>query len=62
MLQPNVGSLDRVLRIAIGLLLIGLSITGLIGAWGWVGLIPLVTGIAVRCPLYTLLGIRTLRR
>ena len=58
----NVGNLDRALRILLGLGLIALSLTGTLGAWGWVGLVPLATGIAASCPLYRLLGVRSTAR
>jgi hypothetical protein len=55
-MKTNVGGIDRVLRIVIGLALIALTLTGTIGAWGWVGLVPLATAAMGFCPLYTLLG------
>ena len=55
----NVGNIDRLLRILVGLALIGLAATGTVGAWGYVGVVPLLTGLAARCPLYTDLGITT---
>jgi len=58
-MKPNVGSLDRALRIAVGLLLIGLSLAGVIGPWGWIGLLPLATAILRTCPAYTMMGIAT---
>ncbi|MBP6896563.1 MULTISPECIES: DUF2892 domain-containing protein [Pseudacidovorax] len=58
-MTPNVGTLDRVLRIVAGLVLIGLALAGVIGAWGWIGLVPLATGLLRFCPAYTLLGLRT---
>lgn len=58
-MKANVGTIDRVLRILVGLALIVLAATHTIGAWGYVGLIPLATGLFRFCPLYTLLGIRT---
>ncbi|CAG2138707.1 hypothetical protein LMG31506_01996 [Cupriavidus yeoncheonensis] len=58
-MQANVGTVDRVLRIVIGLALIVLAATGTIGAWGWIGILPLVTGIARVCPAYSLLGVKT---
>lgn len=58
-MQNNVGRIDRGVRIAAGLALIGLSLTGTIGAWGWLGLVPLATGALGRCPPYALLGINT---
>lgn len=58
-MKPNVGTLDRALRIAVGLLLIGLSLAGVIGPWGWIGLLPLATAILHTCPAYTVMGITT---
>lgn len=55
----NEGSLDRGLRIAAGLALIALAATGTVGAWGFVGIVPLATGLIGWCPAYTLLGIDT---
>ena len=62
MSRLNVGNIDRVLRILVGLALIGLAVTGTIGIWGYIGVIPLVTGLAARCPLYAVLGIATTAR
>ncbi len=61
-MKPNVGSLDRALRIGLGFLLLSLTVTDAIGAWGYVGVLPLVTGLVSACPLYTVLGIRTCKR
>ncbi|MHA6126821.1 YgaP family membrane protein [Pseudomonas fluorescens group sp. PF-1] len=61
-MKANIGTIDRCLRILAGLLLIGLSLSGVIGAWGWIGLVPLATGIFRFCPVYTLLGIKTCNR
>lgn len=58
-MKSNVGGIDRVVRIVVGLVLIGLTLTGQIGAWGWVGLVPLATGALGWCPPYSLLGINT---
>lgn len=55
-MKPNVGGIDRVLRIVLGLALIALTLTGTIGAWGWLGLVPLATAALGFCPLYTVLG------
>jgi hypothetical protein len=62
MSQLNVGNIDRLLRILIGLTLIGLAAAGTIGPWGYVGLVPLLTGLVARCPLYAFLGIATTSR
>ncbi|SPS02873.1 YgaP family membrane protein [Cupriavidus taiwanensis] len=58
-MQANVGTVDRVLRIVIGLVLIGLAATGRVGAWGWIGILPLLTGIVRVCPAYSMLGVKT---
>lgn len=55
----NVGSLDRWLRIIIGALLITLAATNTLGAWAYIGVVPLLTGLIKWCPLYSLLGIQT---
>ena len=56
-MKCNVGGIDRILRIAVGALLISLTATGVIGAWGWIGVVPLATGLFRFCPLYPMLGI-----
>jgi hypothetical protein len=58
----NVGNLDRLLRLVIGLTLIGLAAFGRIGAWGYVGFVPLLTGMVGMCPLYRLFGVSTTSR
>ncbi|MDR3390894.1 MAG: DUF2892 domain-containing protein [Sulfuriferula sp.] len=55
----NVGGIDRVIRIIAGLVLIGLAATNTIGAWGWIGVVPLATGIIGWCPAYLPFGIKT---
>ena len=58
-MKANVGTIDRVRRILAGVVLIALTLTGTIGLWGWIGLVPLATGVFRFCPLYPLLGINT---
>lgn len=58
-MKSNVGGIDRILRIALGLALIGLTLTGTIGLWGWLGVVPLATGAIGWCPPYALLGLST---
>jgi hypothetical protein len=55
----NVGGFDRVLRIVVGLVLIALVFVGPRTVWGWVGLVPLLTGIFKFCPAYKLIGVNT---
>jgi hypothetical protein len=59
MMTKNVGSTDRMLRIAAGVVLIVLAAMGSIGWWGFIGVVPLLTGLASSCPVYTLLGVKT---
>jgi O-antigen ligase len=58
-MKTNEGTLDRALRIIAGLVLVALALTGTIGAWGWIGVVPIITGALGWCPAYTLLGIST---
>ncbi|MCV2350737.1 DUF2892 domain-containing protein [Paucibacter sp. Y2R2-4] len=58
-MKINVGTTDRVLRISAGLALIVLAATGTVGAWGYIGIVPLLTGIFRFCPAYPLLGMNT---
>lgn len=55
----NVETVDRMARILIGLVLIILAATGTVGLWGWIGIVPLLTGVFRFCPAYNLLGINT---
>jgi len=58
-MKTNVGNLDRAFRVVLGLVLIGLTLSGVVGAWGWVGIVPLLTGAIGLCPLYSVLGLST---
>ncbi len=58
-MKTNVGGIDKVLRIVAGLVLLGLTLSGVIGAWGWIGVVPLATGLIGNCPLYSILGMNT---
>ncbi|MCL2020542.1 MAG: DUF2892 domain-containing protein [Betaproteobacteria bacterium] len=57
-MKANIGGIDRILRVVLGLALVGLAATGIVGWWGWLGIIPLATGLIRFCPLYTLLGFK----
>lgn len=64
-MMTNVGSIDRAIRVVAGLALISLAL-GLYGApyqsiWGWIGIVPLATGLIGWCPAFTVLGIATCR-
>ena len=66
-MQKNVGSIDKVLRIIIGLVLIAYAVLPMFGmmpdtgynVYGWVGIIPLGTALLGLCPLYSILGVKT---
>ena len=55
----NVGQVDKILRIVVGLALIALVFVGPQTPWGWIGVIPLATGLMGFCPLYRLIGVNT---
>lgn len=55
-MKVNVGGIDRILRIIVGLVLIGLAISGAVGVWGWLGIVPLATGALGWCPPYAMFG------
>ena len=55
----NVGTIDRAIRIIVGLLLIALAFAGTIGVWGYIGILPVLTGLFRVCPAYSLIGVNT---
>ena len=55
-MKSNVGGIDRILRIVLGLVLIALAATGTVGLWGWIGIVPLATGAIGWGPPYALFG------
>ncbi len=58
-MKINVGTIDRILRIVVGLGLIGATLAGMLPVWGWIGVVPLVTGIFKFCPAYAIFGMST---
>lgn len=58
-MAANVGGLDRILRIVAGLVLLSLVFVGPQTPWGWIGLVPLITGFISFCPAYSLIGVNT---
>ena len=58
-MKVNVGGIDRVLRIVVGIVLIALTLMNVIGVWGWIGVLPLATGLFRVCPAYSLFGMNT---
>jgi hypothetical protein len=55
----NEGTIDRVLRVGLGVALIALVFVGPQTPWGWLGLVPLFTGLVGFCPLYRLVGVNS---
>lgn len=55
----NLGKKDRVIRVIVGVILIGLTLSGTIGVWGWLGLVLIVTALVSFCPVYTFLGVNS---
>jgi hypothetical protein len=62
MFTTNVGNVDRLFRIVLGLILISLVFVGPQTAWGWLGIIPLATGLLRTCPAYSIFGLNTCKR
>lgn len=62
MMKLNLGTLDRWLRIVLGLFILSLGFWGPQTPWAWLGLVPFVTGLFGHCPLYTILGISSCPR
>ena len=58
-MKANVGGIDRILRIVLGAALMALAATDTVGWWGWLGVVPLATGLVGWCPPYALLGLST---
>jgi len=61
-MKTNVGTVDRVIRLTAGVVLIGLTLTGTIGMWGWIGVVPLATSLFGYCPAYPLIGMNTCKK
>jgi membrane protein implicated in regulation of membrane protease activity len=62
MVNANIGNADRIARIILGAVLIALAFVGPKTAWGWIGLVPLLTGLVRWCPAYRLIGVNTCRK
>jgi hypothetical protein len=58
-MTKNVGGIDKIIRIALGLALIAATLMGALPVWGWIGIVPLATGLMGWCPPYALLGLST---
>ncbi len=55
----NEGTIDRAIRVTVGALLIIGAATGTIGVWGYIGIVPVITGALGYCPAYSLIGLNT---
>ncbi|MDQ6960244.1 MAG: DUF2892 domain-containing protein [Mariprofundaceae bacterium] len=58
-MKTNEGTIDRILRVILGLALISIVFVGPQTQWGWIGVVPLVTGLVGMCPLYAIFGLNT---
>jgi Protein of unknown function (DUF2892) len=58
-MKLNVGGIDKILRIVVGIALVAVTALGMIPVWGYIGVVPLLTGLIGWCPLYPLLGMNT---
>ena len=58
-MKTNIGNIERGVRVVGGLVLVGLAATGTVGWWGWLGVIPMATGLIGWCPPYAMLDIST---
>ena len=58
-MKINEGSIDRALRVIVGIALIAMVFVGPQTIWGWVGIVPFLTGVIGICPLYSILGLNT---
>jgi hypothetical protein len=58
-MTPNIGTIDRSIRVVAGLALIVLAALGKVGVWGYIGIVPLATGLFRFCPAYRLIGLTT---
>jgi len=61
-MKNNVASVERVIRVLVGIALLAIVFVGPQTWWGLIGIIPLVTGLVGNCPLYSILGVSTCRR
>ena len=58
-MDANMGGKDRLIRLLVGLAMIGLAVLNVIGPWGWIGIVPLVSAVMGWCPVYMVLGLST---
>lgn len=61
-MKANVGGMDRAVRVTVGVVLVALAATGQIGVWGWLGVVPIFTGLTRWCPAYLPFGLSTCKK
>lgn len=61
-MKQNVGTVDRTVRVVVGLALVIATLSGAIGAWGWIGVVPIATGLSGWCPAYLPFGFSSCSR
>ena len=60
-MKPNIGNVERVVRIVVGIVVLSLAFVGPRAPWAYLGILPLLSGLVGWCPPYALLGISTVR-
>ena len=60
-MKPNIGKVERIVRVVVGIGVLSLAFVGPRAAWAYLGILPLVTGLVGWCPPYALLGISTVK-
>ena len=58
-MAANVGGIDKIVRIVAGAGLIGATVAGMLPVWGYIGIVPLATGLMGWCPAYSIFGVNT---
>jgi len=58
-MKPNIGAIDRIIRVLIGVLLCASADNGHLGLWAWIGVLPIITALLNFCPIYSLIGCST---
>lgn len=59
MFKKNMGTIDRGIRVIVGIALVAAAAAGSLGTWAYIGVVPILTGLMANCPAYSLLGINT---
>jgi hypothetical protein len=62
MFKKNMGTIDRGIRVIVGIALVAAAAAGSLGTWAYIGVVPILTGLMANCPAYSLLGINTCKK